>query len=104
MTLPRLGWRLLVLAAVAGVSALVLPLASLLPGWLRGGGGGARVALHMLLLAGALLLLRRGLGLRQRGLDGQAVLALGLLAAATLPYAGVIAGAIYASIFAADRV
>ncbi|BDG73080.1 hypothetical protein [Roseomonas fluvialis] len=89
------GWRLLVLAAGAGVLALALPLLTWLPGWLRGHGGGVRVALHVALVVGAALLMRRGLVLRRQGASGQAVLALGLLAAVTLPYAALLLAAVF---------
>jgi hypothetical protein len=90
----RIGWALLVLAATISVVALGLPLLTWLPGWLRGHGGGSRVALHLALVVGGALLLRRGLALRRRGAPGQAVLALGLLAAVTLPYAALLLAAV----------
>ena len=93
MTAARAGWRLLVLAATLGVLALAVPLLTWMPGWLRGHGGGSPVALHLALLAGGALMLRRGLVLRRQGAPGQALLALGLLAAVTLPYAALLLAA-----------
>jgi hypothetical protein len=97
-------WRILVAAALVGVGALVAALLAAIEGWLSGGPGFARVALHAGLLGAGAALFARGLALRRRGMGRQGALALGLLAAVTLPYAALLGAAVWFFVLSGERI
>jgi hypothetical protein len=97
-------WRILVAAALVGVAARGAALLAAIEGWLSGGPGFARVALHAGLLGAGAALFARGLALRRRGMGRQGTLALGLLAAVTLPYAALLGAAVWFFVLSGERI
>lgn len=97
-------WRILVAAALVGVAALGVALLAAIEGWLSGAAGLWRVAAHAGLLGAGAALFARGLALRRRGLGRQGALALGLLAAVTLPYAALLGAAVWFFVLSGERI
>ncbi len=98
-----MAWQLLIGAAVAGLATLGVAAIAALEGWLAYGRGFGRVALHAALIVAAGALFALAFRLRRRGDARRANLALGLLAALTLPYAAVLAASAYLFAFAGER-
>lgn len=98
-----MGWRLLIGAAIFGLATLGVATLAALEGWLTYGRGFGRVALHGALVVAAGALFALAFQLRRRGDARRASLALGMLAALTLPYAAVLGAAAYLFAFAGAR-
>jgi hypothetical protein len=98
-----MAWQLLIGAAVVGLATLGIAAIAALEGWLAYRRGFGRVALHAALIVAAGALFALAFRLRRRGDARRANLALGLLAALTLPYAAVLAASAYLFAFAGER-
>ncbi|CAH0137067.1 hypothetical protein [Roseomonas sp. CECT 9278] len=98
-----MAWRILVVAGGVGVATLGIALLAAAVDWLGSGQGVGRVALHVGLAAAGVALFVRGLAFRRGGQRRQAALAMGLLVAVTLPYAAVLATAVYLFALAGER-